>query len=289
MPLFIWNERLSRSEFERLLKQAFVSPNPVYGGIYVLPNKQTPDRLDLVVYGRWFGDKSKLPDSIEVGASLGQLMTDNQWLLLEQQSPISHWHGHEFSVRLPTLLDRSLLRHPLENAQLYAWLLSKGEIVGGIFDTLWIAIAPKRSVKLDGDLSEWDWSPAWLDFSFSWARFGRWLEQVEEGGENLKEFMSNTDFVDARVAFWCGWTERKLSIGGGNLIVAAKIFDDQPIEGDTLTVFVSHQPDVPPLPAITLKMQEGRGKIGLSEWVVRKRQDGWDLEMQIVGRPTLGF
>jgi hypothetical protein len=38
MPLFIWNERLSRSEFERLLKQAFVSPNPVYGGIYVLPN-----------------------------------------------------------------------------------------------------------------------------------------------------------------------------------------------------------------------------------------------------------
>jgi hypothetical protein len=218
------------------------------------------------------GDKSKLPDSVEVGTSLGQLMTDNQWLLLERQSQISHWSGNEFSVRLPTLLDRSLLRHPLENAQLYAWLLKGGETVCGIFDTLWVAIAPKRSAKLDGDLSEWDWSPAWLDFSFSWARFGRWLEQVEEGGEHLKEFMSNTDFVDARAAFWCSWN-------AGELFIAAKIFDDQPIEGDTLTVSVSHQPDVPPSPIIQVKLQEGRGgMVGLSEWVVRKRQDGWDVE-----------
>jgi hypothetical protein len=275
MPLFIWNERLTRSDFERLLKQAIVSPNPVYGGIFVLPNRQNPDRLDLVIYGRWLGDKSKLPDSVEVGTSLGQLMTDNQWLLLERQSQISHWSGNEFSVRLPTLLDRSLLRHPLENAQLYAWLLKGSETVCGIFDTLWVAIAPKRSAKLDGDLSEWDWSPAWLDFSFSWARFGRWLEQVEEGGEHLKEFMSNTDFVDARAAFWCSWN-------AGELFIAAKIFDDQPIEGDTLTVSVSHQPDVPPSPIVQVKLQEGRGEmVGLSEWVVRKRQDGWDVEARV--------
>jgi len=277
MPLFIWNERLTRSDFERLLKQALVSPNPVYGGIFVLPNRQNPDRLDLVIYGRWLGDKSKLPDSVEVGTSLGQLMTDNQWLLLERQSQIPHWSGNEFSVRLPTLLDRSLLRHPLENAQLYAWLLKGSGTVCGIFDTLWVAIAPKRSAKLDGDLSEWDWSPAWLDFSFSWARFGRWLEQVEEGGEHLKEFMSNTDFVDARAAFWCSWNAKDFH--SGELFIAAKIFDDQPIEGDTLTVSVSRQPDVPPSPIIQVKLQEGRGgMVGLSEWVVRKRQDGWDVE-----------
>jgi hypothetical protein len=63
------------------------------------------------------------------------------------------------------------------------------------------------------------------------------------------------------------------------LFIAAKIFDDQPIEGDTLTVSVSRQPDVPPSPIIQVKLQEGRGgMVGLSEWVVRKRQDGWDVE-----------
>ena len=272
MPLFIWNERLSRSDLERILRNAYISPNLAYGGIMVLPNRENPERSDLLVYGRWLGEEKRKPDSIEVGAALGQLMTDNQWLLMERKSPIVHWHGNEFSVRLPSLLTRSLLRHPLENAQMYAWVLSRGEVVGGIFDNLWVAIAPKGKPKVDGDLSEWfSRSPAWLDCSFSWARFGRWLEQVEEGGEYLKEFISDVEFADARVAFWCSWEE-------GGLYLAARIFDDQPVEDDTLLVFASSQPTVSPSPLVTIPLREGKWRFGFYHATVIKHPDGWSVE-----------
>lgn len=276
MPLFIWNERLSRSELERILRNAYISPNLAYGGITVLPNRENPERLDLLVYGRWLGDEKQRPKTttIELGTALGQLMTDNQWLLLKRRHPILLRHGDGFSVRFESVLNRKLLRHPLENAQLYVWLLQGEKVVGGIFDTLWIVLAPKLTPKLDGDLSEWrKRSPAWLDYSFSWARFGRWLEQVEGGGEHLKEFLSDPEFADARVAFWCGWEE-------GNLYLAARIFDDQPMKGDTLKICVSHQPTVSPLPLATISLREGEWQSLLSCGVVRKQTDGWILEVQ---------
>lgn len=275
MPLFIWNERLSKAELERLLRNALISPEKVYGGIVVIPNRQNPDRLDLLVYGRWLGEKGKRPDSVEIGTAMGQLMADNQWLLLKREETIAHWHGNEFSARIPTVLNYSLLRHPLENAQIYAWILRNGEIVGGIFDTLWVAVAPKFIPKIDGDLKEWlNRSPAWIDYSFSWARFGRWLEQVERGGEHLKEFLSDPEFADARIAFWCSWDE-------GNLYLAAKISDDQPKEGDILAVCASYQPDVSPAPIATILLQEGKWQSGVNEGIVRKRMDGWDVELKL--------
>ncbi|MFN3421599.1 MAG: hypothetical protein ACK40X_07750, partial [Armatimonadota bacterium] len=73
MPLFIWNRGLSRKELEGVLSHAFVSPNAVYGGITLLPNRQNPERLDLLVYGRWLGEEKQRPDTIELGTALGQL------------------------------------------------------------------------------------------------------------------------------------------------------------------------------------------------------------------------
>ncbi len=277
MPLFIWNQRLSRAELERILRHVLVSPNTVYGGITVLPNRQNPERLDLLVYGRWLGSGKQRPETItiELGAGLNQLTTNNQWLLLKQHHQILLQNGDGFSVRFESVLNRKLLRHPLENAQLYAWLLQGEKVVGGIFDTLWIVLAPNLTPKLDGDLSEWqNRSPAWIDYSFSWARFGRWLEQVEEGGEHLKEFLSDPEFSDARVAFWCSWDK-------GNLYLAARIFDDQPMEGDTLKIFVSHQTTVSPSPLVTIPLKEGEWQLGIDRGIVRKENDGWILEVQL--------
>ncbi|MCS7253417.1 MAG: hypothetical protein RMK18_03310 [Armatimonadota bacterium] len=283
MPLFIWNERLSRSEFERILRNSYLSPDRVYGCIVALPNRENPERLDLLVRGRWLGGEKQKPDRVEVGTAFGQLMTENQWLLLVREQTIVDWHGNEFFVRLPTVLNRLILRHPLENAQMYAWVLSKGKIVGGIFDNLWLAIAPKLVPKIDGDLSEWkNCSPAWLDYSFSWARFGRWLEQVEYGGEYLKEFLSDVKFADAKVAFWCSWDI-------GNLYLAARIFDDQPKEGDELRVFVSQQPTISPSLFATIPLREGewrefcegKWQVGLKRVIISKCSNGWRVEANL--------
>ncbi|HID05998.1 MAG TPA: hypothetical protein EYP10_02500, partial [Armatimonadetes bacterium] len=70
------------------------------------------------------------------------------------------------------------------------------------------------SAHVDGDLSEWDGkSTAWLDYTYSWARFGRWLEQIYDGGEHLSEFFNTCKYVDVRGAIWCGWNDDGIFVG----------------------------------------------------------------------------
>jgi hypothetical protein len=276
MPVIIWNLRLAVEEFQRALKREVPELLPSRRSISFAPDPQDKHRLDLLVSYHSFWSDDSQPDEVEVGPAPGQLMTDNQWLLRERKQKITpdDWGVYKANVRLPTVLTPERLRHPLENAQVYAWLLRKGEAVDAIMDTLWIATAPRVSdaspVQIDGDLREWQArSAAWLDYSFSWARFGRWLEQVEEGGEHLSEYLSDPDFIDARLAFWCGWTEPYFYFAG-------RVFDDQPRKGDEIVLLFGKALQGNPH-RLVIPLTEQANPYGAS---VRKVRDGWTVELQ---------
>ncbi len=76
-----------------------------------------------------------------------------------------------------------------------------------MYDTCWLTVAPYLTPAIDGELTEWDVvQPAWMYYTYSWARFGRSFPQFVRNGEYFKYAWR----TDARAAIFSGYDDKHL-------------------------------------------------------------------------------
>jgi len=134
-----------------------------------------------------------------------RMVTRTAWTLRSRTGTIGDLPaGKAAWGRIPTRIGADF---PVENATYTAWVTAPDGTAHRMYDTCWLTVAPRLAGRIDGRLTEWQAvHPAWMYYTFSWARMGRHVGQLERHGEHFK-YVYRTD---ARAAIYAGRDDRHL-------------------------------------------------------------------------------
>lgn len=219
-PVFIIDRSLGADEFAEVLRGARTTPPPLAASLALVPGDDDNVALAVTVTSNSEVDLRDVTLDLRTPQGARPMSEAAAWILPRPVATIADLPaGQSRQVALPTLLDSSA---PFEDGQVRATLQTADGLETATDDWLWLVpgIAAQTAPEMDGKLDEWENRPAaWLSYDWAWARFGRDIAQLYEGGEH---FSYPPYRLDARAAFWVAWDRE-------NLYVAVRLEDYQAI------------------------------------------------------------
>lgn len=226
-PTFIINSGLSDDQFMAMIQNVTAKPRDIAMRMAYIPDGKGGVDLGVMAQNNTGDTLTSL--KLDANFPSNRMLTRTDWTLPDRNGSIDDIEANQQKWgRIKTSIDLSV---PVENATYTTWLTQQNGSEHRMYDTCWLTVAPKLTAKVDGIISEWqNIQPAWMYYTYSWARFGRHNTQFLENGEHFKYVHR----MDARASIYTSSDDKKL-------YVAVRCEDDDPIfKGDNADVIELH-------------------------------------------------